>query len=172
MSEETKKTPQAEEPAVEPNTAEQAAPETAPEQAAAPETNAEAADPKKKDGFFNKKAREMEAVKAKLDAAEKNAAQAKDQLLRMAAEYDNYRKAHRRRKRKTFTLMRRSTRSRRCWAFTITSSAALPSMATRSRPTARALKWCSTSSKRASKSWVLKRWTPPESPLTPKSTTP
>ena len=92
MSEETKKTPQAEEPAVEPNTAEQAAPETAPEQAAAPETNAEAADPKKKDGFFNKKARELEAVKAKLDAAEKNANQAKDQLLRMAAEYDNYRK--------------------------------------------------------------------------------
>ena len=92
MSEETKKTPQAEEPAVEPNTAEQAAPETAPEQAAAPETNAEAADPKKKDGFFNKKARELEAVKAKLDAAEKNANQAKDQLLRMAAEYENYRK--------------------------------------------------------------------------------
>ena len=92
MSEETKKTPQAEESAVEPNTAEQAAPETAPEQAAAPETNAEAADPKKKDGFFNKKARELEAVKAKLDAAEKNANQAKDQLLRMAAEYENYRK--------------------------------------------------------------------------------
>ena len=91
MSEETKKTPQTEEPAVEPNTAEQAAPETAPEQAAAPETNAEAADPKKKDGFFNKKARELEAVKAKLDAAEKNANQAKDQLLRMAAEYENYR---------------------------------------------------------------------------------
>ena len=84
MSEETKKTPQAEEPAVEPNTAEQAAPETAPEQAAAPETNAEAADPTKKDGFFNKKARELEAVK--------NANQAKDQLLRMAAEYENYRK--------------------------------------------------------------------------------
>ena len=87
-----KDTPQAEETAVEPNTAEQAAPETAPEQAAAPETNAEAADPKKKDGFFNKKARELEAVKAKLDAAEKNANQAKDQLLRMAAEYENYRK--------------------------------------------------------------------------------
>ena len=34
----------------------------------------------------------MDAVKAKLDAAEKNAAQAKDQLLRMAAEYENYRK--------------------------------------------------------------------------------
>ena len=92
MSGKRKDTPQAEEPAVEPNTAEQAAPETAPEQAAAPETNAEAADPKKKDGFFNKKARELEAVKAKLDAAEKNANQAKDQLLRMAAEYENYRK--------------------------------------------------------------------------------
>ena len=77
-------------------------PETAPEettaQVAAPETEtaaADAADPKddkKKDGWFNKKAREMEAVKAKLDAAEQNAAQAKDQLLRMAAEYENYRK--------------------------------------------------------------------------------
>ncbi len=76
-------------------------PETAPEekaQQAAPEQEpaAEAADPKddkKKDGgWFNKKAREMEAVKAKLDAAEANAAQAKEQLLRMAAEYDNYRK--------------------------------------------------------------------------------
>ncbi len=43
-------------------------------------------------GWFNKKAREIDAVKAKLDAAEKNAAQAKDQLLRMAAEYENYRK--------------------------------------------------------------------------------
>lgn len=77
-----------------------------------------------------------------------------------------------RRKRKAFTPTRRSTRSRRCWAFTITSSAALPSMATRNHPTARALRWCSTSSKRASKSWALKRWTPPESPLTPKSTMP
>ena len=38
------------------------------------------------------RARELEAVKAKLDAAEKNANQAKDQLLRMAAEYENYRK--------------------------------------------------------------------------------
>ena len=92
MSEEAKKTAPAQE-------AEQ--PETAPEekaQQAAPEQEpaAEAADPKddkKKDGgWFNKKAREMEAVKAKLDAAEKNAAQAKEQLLRMAAEYDNYRK--------------------------------------------------------------------------------
>ena len=68
-------------------------PETAPEEktaAAAPEQAAAEAAPeedKKKDGgWFNKKAREMEAVKAKLDAAEKNAAQAKDQLLRMAAD--------------------------------------------------------------------------------------
>ena len=92
MSKEAKKTAPAQE-------AEQ--PETAPEekaQQAAPEQEpaAEAADPKddkKKDGgWFNKKARELEAVKAKLDAAEANAAQAKDQLLRMAAEYENYRK--------------------------------------------------------------------------------
>ena len=93
MSEEAKKTA----PGAQPEQ-----PDTAPEektaQAAAPEKEAaeQAVDPKddkKKDGgWFNKKAREMEAVKAKLDAAEKNAAQAKDQLLRMAAEYDNYRK--------------------------------------------------------------------------------
>ena len=91
MSEEAKKTAPAQE-------AEQ--PETAPEekaQQAAPEQEpaAEAADPKddkKKDGGWFNKARELEAVKAKLDAAEANAAQAKDQLLRMAAEYENYRK--------------------------------------------------------------------------------
>ena len=92
MSEETKKT--AETPAGE-QTAPQAEQTPAPEeqQAAAPEAEeTEKADGKKKDGFFNKKARELEAVKAKLDAAEKNANQAKDQLLRMAAEYENYRK--------------------------------------------------------------------------------
>ena len=91
MSEETKKTVN-ETPAEEPKAAPQT--EAAPEQqAAAPETEeAEKPDAKKKDGFFNKKARELEAVKAKLDAAEKNANQAKDQLLRMAAEYENYRK--------------------------------------------------------------------------------
>ena len=92
MSEETKKT--AETPAEE-QTAPQAEQTPAPEeqQAAAPEAEeTEKADGKKKDGFFNKKARELEAVKAKLDAAEKNANQAKDQLLRMAAEYENYRK--------------------------------------------------------------------------------
>ena len=70
MSEEAKKTAPAQEteqPA--------AAPEEKAEQAAAPEAESaaeEKADPKddkKKDGgWFNKKAREMEAVKAKLDA--------------------------------------------------------------------------------------------------------
>lgn len=42
--------------------------------------------------WFNKKARELEALKARLDAAEQAAAQAKEQLLRTAAEYDNFRK--------------------------------------------------------------------------------
>ena len=91
MSEETKKTAEAPEQEAKET---EAAPQEAPETAAAPEKEAEAepADAKKKDGWFNKKAREMDAVKAKLDAAEKNAAQAKDQLLRMAAEYENYKK--------------------------------------------------------------------------------
>ena len=110
MSEEAKKTAPAQE-AEQPETApeekaQQAAPEQEPAAEAADpkddkkkdggwfnkEAEAEPADAKKKDGWFNKKAREMDAVKAKLDAAEKNAAQAKDQLLRMAAEYENYRK--------------------------------------------------------------------------------
>ena len=88
MSEETKKTPQQEQPAAEPKTAEQAAPEAAAEQAAP------AAEEKdgKKDGWFSKKAHELEAVKAKLEAAQQEAGQTKDKLLRMAAEYDNYRK--------------------------------------------------------------------------------
>ena len=88
MSEETKKTPQQEQPAAEPKTAEQAAPEAAVEQAAP------AAEEKdgKKDGWFNKKTHELEAVKAKLEAAQQEAGQTKDKLLRMAAEYDNYRK--------------------------------------------------------------------------------
>lgn len=91
MTEETKKTAQTEEaPVEEKKAAEQAEPQA--EAAAAPEKDDDKADAKKKDGWFNKKAREMDAVKAKLDAAEKNAAQAKDQLLRMAAEYENYRK--------------------------------------------------------------------------------
>ena len=100
MSEETKKAPEAGTPAPEQETQQpageqqQAAPEAA---AAAPEDTASEAggskeEPKKKDGWFNKKNRDAEALKAKAEAAEKAAAQAKDQLLRVAAEYDNYRK--------------------------------------------------------------------------------
>ena len=95
MSEETKKTAPAPEAEQQPDTApkEKAEPAAAPEPEAAAEDKTDPKDDKKKDsGWFNKKAREMEAVKAKLDAAEQNAAQAKEQLLRMAAEYDNYRK--------------------------------------------------------------------------------
>ena len=89
MSEEAKNTvPETEQPETAPEEKTAAA---APEQAAAEAAAAEE-DKKKDGGWFNKKARELEAVKAKLDAAEKNANQAKDQLLRMAAEYENYRK--------------------------------------------------------------------------------
>ena len=83
MSEETKNTAPAQE-AEQPETApeETTEPAAAPEQEAAADEKAEPKDDKKKDGgWFNKKAREMEAVKAKLDAAEQNAAQAKEQLL-------------------------------------------------------------------------------------------
>lgn len=103
MSEETKKAPEAEAGTPEPDKVQDGSAETAAEQpaspgagsgeaAAAPEAEAAKDEPKKKDGWFNKKNREAEALKAKLDAAEKNAAQLKDQLLRVAAEYDNYRK--------------------------------------------------------------------------------
>lgn len=103
MSEETKKAPEAEAGTPEPDKVQDGSAETAAEQpaspgagsgeaTAAPEAEAAKDEPKKKDGWFNKKNREAEALKAKLDAAEKNAAQLKDQLLRVAAEYDNYRK--------------------------------------------------------------------------------
>lgn len=87
MSEDLNKAQQ--EPAAEPAAEPVSEPETQP---AAPETEQAKEDSKKKDGWFNKKTRELDAVKAQLDAAEQNAAKAKDQLLRMAAEYDNYRK--------------------------------------------------------------------------------
>lgn len=93
MSEETKKAAQEPEQEAAEETAqpeEQAAPEAAQEEA--PEAEEPKEDSKKKEGWFNKKARDLEAIKAKLDTAEKNASQAKEQLLRMAAEYDNYRK--------------------------------------------------------------------------------
>lgn len=69
-------------------------------QAAAPETPAEPADAepeqakpeKEKKDWFGKKNRELEAAKAKLEEAEKKNGELKDQLLRTAAEYDNYSK--------------------------------------------------------------------------------
>ena len=99
MSEETKKAPEAETPAPEQEAGPTGAEETAAQQTASPETeeatpeaDAPKEEPKKKDGWFGKKNREAEGLKAKLDAAEKAAEKAKDQLLRVAAEYDNYRK--------------------------------------------------------------------------------
>ena len=58
-----------------------------------PETTdkADKTDKEKKD-WFGKKNRELESLKAKLETAENKAAELKDQLLRTAAEYDNYRK--------------------------------------------------------------------------------
>lgn len=47
---------------------------------------------KEKKDWFGKKNRENEALKAKAEAAEAKAAELKNQLLRTAAEYDNYRK--------------------------------------------------------------------------------
>ena len=92
MTEEKKQTPTPE-PAQETKQ-----PETP--QAAAPETPAEPADAepeqakpeKEKKDWFGKKNRELEAAKAKLEEAEKKNGELKDQLLRTAAEYDNYRK--------------------------------------------------------------------------------
>lgn len=65
----------------------------APEQeetAAAPEEAQKQKETKK--GFFDKKNREAEALKVKLDAAEKKTEELKNQLLRTAAEYENHRK--------------------------------------------------------------------------------
>ena len=96
MSEETKNAaPQPQEPETAPETEPVKEAQTA--EAPAAEEQDVPQDPKAKKEWFGKKAAkelaaEMEAVKAKLDAAEKSAAQAKDQLLRTAAEYDNFRR--------------------------------------------------------------------------------
>ena len=91
---ETEAAPQAE-------TAEASQPAAAPETSAQAEPAAEAPQPdgkkpeqgkQKKDWFGGKTAKELEATKAKLEAAEKKAGDLRDQLLRTAAEYDNYRK--------------------------------------------------------------------------------
>lgn len=92
MSEEAKNTaPQPQEPetapAAEPVKEAQTAEAPAAEEQDVPQ------DPKAKKEWFGKKAaKELAAEKARADAAEKAAAQAKDQLLRTAAEYDNFRR--------------------------------------------------------------------------------
>lgn len=85
MSEETKKQPETEQ--------EQAAAETKAPAAESDKQEAEpAAEKAEKKDWFGKKSKELEAVKAKLEAAEQANAKLKDQMLRTAAEYDNYRK--------------------------------------------------------------------------------
>ena len=65
------------------------APQEAGEEAAGAEEEKE----EEKKSFFGKKAdKQLEAAKAKLEAAEKEAEELKDRLLRTAAEYDNFRK--------------------------------------------------------------------------------
>ena len=85
MSEETKKQPETEQ--------EQAAAETKAPAAESDKQEAEpAAEKTEKKDWFGKKSKELEAVKAKLEDAEQANAKLKDQMLRTAAEYDNYRK--------------------------------------------------------------------------------
>lgn len=86
-------------PAAETAEEQTAAPDTAAEQTvqgdasqADKEPKAEGKPEKEKKDWFGKKNRELEAVQAKLDAAEAKNGELKDQLLRTAAEYDNYRK--------------------------------------------------------------------------------
>ena len=92
---ETKKPNGAAEPAAE---AQGTAAETAPDaaqttEATAPqEAQAEPKTEREKKDWFGKKNRELQAVQAKLEAAEAKSKELKDQLLRTAAEYDNYRK--------------------------------------------------------------------------------
>ena len=79
MSEETKRTD-----APQPEPTEQPAPETDASETQAPENGA--------GGENRPDEAAVQALQAKLDAAEKKAAELKDQLLRTAAEYDNFRK--------------------------------------------------------------------------------
>lgn len=92
MSEETKNTaPQPQEPETVPETEPVKKAQTA--EAPAAEEQDVPQDPKAKKEWFGKKAaKELAAEKARADAAEQAAAQAKDQLLRTAAEYDNFRR--------------------------------------------------------------------------------
>lgn len=91
---ETKKPNGAAEPAAE---AQSAPADTAPAaelnaEDTAPKADKDAKPEKEKKDWFGKKNRELEATQAKLEAAEAKNKELKDQLLRTAAEYDNYRK--------------------------------------------------------------------------------
>lgn len=102
MNEEKKQATQEQPQAETAPAAEAAAP--APETAQATGTPADAKDDKadkadksektekEKKDWFGKKNRELESLKAKLEAAESKNGELKNQLLRTAAEYDNYRK--------------------------------------------------------------------------------
>ncbi len=92
MSEETKNAaPQPQEPETAPENEPVKEAQTA--EAPAAEEQDVPQDPKAKKEWFGKKAaKELAAEKARADAAEQAAAQAKDQLLRTAAEYDNFRR--------------------------------------------------------------------------------
>ena len=111
MSEETKKQPETEQ--------EQAAAETKAPAAESDKQEAEpAAEKTEKKDWFGKKSKELEAVKAKLEAAEQANAKLKDQMLRTAAEYDNYRKRSAREAERSSTMVF-PTRSTRSWQFWI-----------------------------------------------------
>lgn len=93
-AEETKKAKSTENPA--PEAASEAATPEAAEQKT-PEGEEKTAEPAEKDSIFKRDksrrhAAELSALQAKVDAAEQQAADLKNQLLRTAAEYENYRK--------------------------------------------------------------------------------
>ena len=94
MSEETKKTPWKKLPLRSPTPRRRPQPEAAPEEtAAAPETDeAEKTDGKRKTAALTRKPGSWKPSRPSWTPLSKNANQAKDQLLRMAAEYENYRK--------------------------------------------------------------------------------
>ncbi len=88
MSEEAKREQEAAEATV--KETEAAAEET--QQAPAEEKAEGTPAAKEKKDLFGKKTKEIEALKAKLETAETTAADTKEQLLRTAAEYENFRK--------------------------------------------------------------------------------
>lgn len=107
----------------------------------------------------------------KMEGLAKSLADEQDKYLRLAAEYDNYRKRTAKEKENLYADAKIDTIKALLGVYD-NLERGLAQYGDEESPHRKGLEWCSTSSKRASKSWVLKRWTPPESPLTPKSTTP